>query len=428
MADRIHDVMRRVFSSGLPVGALRARPSWHRSASSFPHLVGRGFQCHEDGLVFFPTKEELLQAKPPGSAVWVGSSYLRKLPNKKGELVTTQKYSYFPSHASFWDHVYSRHKMGYLTGLYEVAAEHHPRVLYFDLDGKKPMKKHGNRFLSSLQHLVSWFFSVDDDQLEPVVLASANPDKFSVHVMYPQIQFSNYERQCEVLPTLLNAIHLLDTKTMQIDHTASGLPDTADGADTRGASQPELRDVVDRHPYMKFQLFRAPYACKLKGGEYKKETTLLPQTDFYMHDNLTGFITYVCPDFAAVTDPTMDQLTQHNSVLEEIRRMTIWRGPGLRFKGGHGGAGIPMADINSLYVPEFRQHLIRSTIDFRGLSYADQWSLGLRSINTMRASHFWSWFRLCGSCYTLMHRYESDPETRQRVLDAFLDWSKVPTQ
>merc|ERR1712151_964754 len=98
--------------------------------------------------------------------------------------------------------------------LHELVLEHQPRCLYFDLDGVPEHKDLHENIISWLQSFVRWFFSGDSlnwapEYPEPVVLRSSSPEKFSCHVVFPQIQFRDFAHQSDYLPFLLEALGAL---------------------------------------------------------------------------------------------------------------------------------------------------------------------------------------------------------------------------
>jgi hypothetical protein len=174
------------------------------------------------------------------------------------------KFSSFDNHWTCWDTISRYEKQGHMQGMHEVLVADAPRCLYFDVDGKAGYSELHHEIMNWLQMYVRWVFAGDrcewdEGDPQPVVLATDNPDKYSCHVVFPQIQFSNFAHQQQYMKLLLPALSKL---SVQLED---------------GEQIPILEKLVDHVPYTQFQNFRAPYACKLKDGQLRSHTQLRPE-------------------------------------------------------------------------------------------------------------------------------------------------------
>eukprot|EP00921_Rhytidocystis_pertsovi_P017521 GHVQ01027560.1.p1 GENE.GHVQ01027560.1~~GHVQ01027560.1.p1 ORF type:complete len:109 (-),score=12.90 GHVQ01027560.1:752-1078(-) len=78
---------------------------------------------------------------------------------------------------------------------------------------------------------------------------------------YPPFHlFADHNHQNAVVALLLKALDRLEDNPVLLYQ-----PATADNKMFGKTLFSDLREVVDRRPYSKFQAFRAPFACKLRG-------------------------------------------------------------------------------------------------------------------------------------------------------------------
>jgi len=134
--------------------------------------------------------------------------------------------------------------------------------------------------------------------------------------------------------------------------------------------------MVDPLVYNPFQILRAPWASKMSA-----QGTLLPSTMFIPScDDHTAFAGYV----DASIRRELPEPTPFRSKKQQKRS----------FKLGH-------ADINKLYLLKFEQERT-GTITFDS-SPVEIFRRALELMHPERACHWWSWFRLCGIVYRVMH-------------------------
>ncbi|CAD7956755.1 unnamed protein product, partial [Amoebophrya sp. A25] len=97
-----------------------------------------------------------------------------------------------------------------------------------------------------------------------VVLTSQDPKKYSVHVVFPQIQFDSRDAQKDYMILLQYAM------------------------------PPSLSDIVDLQVYSCFQLYRTAFAAKIctETGKLRPDTQLIPQ-NYFEDDEATAYPTYV---------------------------------------------------------------------------------------------------------------------------------------
>lgn len=388
--------------------AARQITQWSRSSRG-PNLwlPRRGFQRREYGLDWYPSKDALLEAG--ASPVLVAASYEYEAMDREGDgasLKTARKYASFPSHWEYWDTIREHEKHERPQNLHEIFNEDQPRCLYFDLDGHPSYKSAHKDIIRWLQLFVRWCFSGDrlgwmDTEPEPVVLSSSEPSKYSCHVVFPQIQFASYTQQCEYMPTILAAL-----PSLVVD---------IEGEE----SVPVLERLVDRVPYTKFQLFRGPYACKLKQGELRYETRLEPE-DYFRRDQLTCFAGYVDTDYALEL-PALSKLLEWNEELQichEKQSQRVFASRDTR------DSISSVYDQTTLFVERFQmRHRGASRLDLAGLTPLEQFEACLQHLHPDRAADWWSWFRISGVTYTLLEKYRADDVALARIWKAHMDWS-----
>lgn len=172
-----------------------------------------------------------------------------------------------------------------------------------------------------------------------------------------------------------------------------------------------LGQVVDRHPYSSFQLFRAPYACKLRASGYAAETALEPEA-LPHGSELALFASHCDAALAAPLVPLEARLA--DPLLEGI--------DGWRARASHGGCTTAPLDAIALWDPAFQQGRARR-IDLRSLHPVQQFEASLGHLHPQRATQWWTWFRLCGICCQLLEQYSHDQHLSDQTWAAFVQWS-----
>lgn len=380
-------------------GASLSRPRGSRSAAVDAwNRSPLGFQSQEYGLHWYPSKEALIQAGP--GPVLVGTPYeYRQAPGAPTR--QARKYSGFASHVDWWNCIEECNRHEKPQNLHEVLPAEGPRCLYFDLDGDPSYGPLHEQIVQGLSTFVRWFFSGDhlewgSGQPQPVVMRSSDPTKYSCHVVFPQIQFANHAEQRSYLGILLNALPALE---VQFD---------------KGEPVHILQLLVDRVPYMPFQLFRGPYASKLSDGRFRRETRLEPETIF-RGDPLACFAGHVDRHYALHLPPPARLLELNEEVRhfheEQLNRVRKWP------------EGISDLDMNNLYVADFHQ-CGGGTIDLAGLADYEKYEVALQLLHPDRASQFWSWFRISGVTFSMLEKYSGNREATNRIWDAHFEWSR----
>jgi len=382
-------------------------------AKAAPMRPRRGFQRFEFGLEWHRSLDELYASygagQVPKHSALVAATY--EYESKSVSLVEqplwreghrslvgqARKFSSFDSHEELWDQIQECQKKAQLHTFDEVLEESRPRCLYFDLDGDPAYNSHDDLIQDILRRYVRWFFGGDElgwdvQDPEPVALTSMRPTKYSSHVLFPQIQFKNYAHQCRYLPCLLRCaaaeVH----------------------AELEGEGEPHyiLKNLVDRAPYKKLQLLRAPRACKLQGGLLDPETCMEPQEPF-AGDELTFFASYVHEDYALEL-PTMQQLMDNNPSI--AKHYHCWAREGRQ-----------RDDL--LFSLDFHRPAIPDSLDLAALTDLERYEQCMPLLHPDRASDWSSWFRISGITATMLHKYEHDREACDRIWDAHCRWSST---
>lgn len=395
---------RKAANTGTRLGSSLLLPAYRRPL---------GFQKREYGLEWYPNRAALHESH--AGPVLVGASYEFEAPARPAaagaELRKVLKYSSFENHWDYWRCVESHLREGLPQNLHEVFPAQAPRCLYFDLDGSPDLKTSHAQITSWLQCYVRWFFGGDRrgweaGSPEPVVLTSANPTKYSCHVVFPQIQFSNYSHQAEYLPVLLSGLPALEVDLVG------------------GISVPILDRVVDRVPYSRFQTLRGPYACKLVGGQLLRETRLEPES-LFRSDPLAAFAGLADSDYALELPP-VELLLQENEELRHFyeRQLSGMASSASSFGPGwlYGSARVSPMDQANLYLSDF-QRRGGGVIDLAGLTEVEQFEEALRWLHPDRASQYWSWFRISGVVCRMLEEHCDEEEHRRRIWEAFFAWS-----
>mmetsp|Transcript_37133 Transcript_37133/g.78765 ORF Transcript_37133/g.78765 Transcript_37133/m.78765 type:complete len:477 (-) Transcript_37133:111-1541(-) len=386
----------------LPLFPIRAQQARLYTAKS-PHL---GFRRREMGLLWYPNKEELFQSLRPSplasSAVLVGSSYERLSGDRPSQ---ARKYSSFHSHEDYWRTIEEHQEDGLLHNLHEVLPYWTARKLYFDLDGEPSYRQAHSKIIKLLTSHVHRFFgglraewSIKD--MEPVVLATEDPTKYSAHVVFPRVQFKDHEEQSQYMQLFLGTLSMA-----RVD-----MPD--------GRSIPLLEQLVDTVPYMRFQMLRGPHACKLKDGQLVPETRLEPE-NLYRNDELSTFAGHADPDIRLDLPPPGEILAND----EELRHYHLEHKEQLRQSTGPGSGRVSIQDQVALFSPCYVMSHLGGTWDASSCTDVDKFEEALTLLHPRRATDWWSWFRISGVTYTMLVRYEGIPEVQRRIWDAHMKWS-----
>jgi len=287
-----------------------------------------------------------------------------------------------------------------------VLAADRPRCLYFDLDGHAKHKTNHETILGYLQQLVRWVFS--GDRLgwdatcpEPVALVSADPSKYSCHVVFPQIQFASHVVQNEYLRIILDALPALEVEFEE------------------GSCLAILEEVVDRVPYSCFQLLRGPYACKTFDGYFRLDTMLEPEGRMFRDDPLTCFASRAERGYALQLPPPPKLLEWNADLRHQVQTSAAQH----IVSAERPGTANPM-DLANLYLTRF-QRPDGGIINLAGLTDLEIYEEALHLVHHERASQFWSWFRLSGVTYSMLQRYKGNAEKTKRIWDAHNEWSRT---
>lgn len=370
-----------------------------------PRPLYQGFQAKEYGITWHRKAVSMVDNSHPG-AVYVGTDF--EYVGDNGRRRQAKKFAAFRDHDEYWDLITNVRKEGLRQNLHEIFSSHTPRCLYFDLDGPEHYRDNHTSIIEWLRQYVRWVLGGDAlgwDQSfpEPVVLTSSDPVKYSSHVIFPQVQFEDYFEQIEYMNILLRGLPAL-----QVD-----LQD--------GQAMPILERVVDHQPYMIFQNFRGPYACKLRDGELRLDSCLEPE-GFFRKDPLACFAGHVNPEHRLPL-PSVQHLLDANQELKRLceehdQRIHAaasgdWRGP---------WRPSPMDQAN-LFSREFQKPWCEGVIDLSGLPALEVFEQAWQWLHPDRASQWWSWFRLSGVTCRMLQRPGLDSAGRRRVWHAHCQWS-----
>lgn len=389
---------------------LRGIASMPRAAPGIQSAFG--FRKYEFGLQWYPKKEDALIARK--GEILVGASYEMIPKNYRGKRRQVKKFSAFPTHCDYWDTVLRHLKLQEPQGLFEALQEDQARCLYFDLDGRPELRGMHEDIIELLRAFVRWTLGGDDlgwaqEDPIPVVLSSPDPNKYSSHVLFPQIQFANYEHMRRYVELILKALPLL---TIEED----------------GRQVPLLASVVDCAPYMRFQLLRGPFACKLKDGLLRPDTCLVPDDEeYFRNDPLSCFAGYVDEDFN-LPMLTLEKLMEIKPELQETQLQTcdaVARVNGsIASLPDAGEWGPSLHDQTLLFVEEFQMQGCNRSQDLSCMNPVEVYETTLEMLHPGRASQWWSWFRICGVTYSMLERYNDDSEARDRIWQAHHNWSR----
>eukprot|EP00929_Paragymnodinium_shiwhaense_P121741 TRINITY_DN9411_c0_g1_i1.p1 TRINITY_DN9411_c0_g1~~TRINITY_DN9411_c0_g1_i1.p1 ORF type:complete len:683 (+),score=157.39 TRINITY_DN9411_c0_g1_i1:65-2113(+) len=357
-------------------------------------------QCY--GKTWYYSKLDMLMH--PTGPVWV-STPIKSLKNTRGQ---AKRFSTFESHRELLDFLDGCEARGVLHGINEVVGERMPRCLYFDLDGDPGLRDWHDSSVELLCLYVHWFFGGDAagwtaEQLEPTILVSEDPDKYSCHIIFPQIQFKDYDMQNQYMVHLLPALRAVEVSAQSEESSTS-------------SRLPLLETVVDKVPYTRFQNFRSLQACKLKDDSLQRHTQFKVQR-LFRGDRLTSFIGYVNPEYALPIG-TPQQLLEQNEPLRQFlqQQRAARRASGL--------GGTSPNDMFNLYCTTFQQPE-EATLDLSKCDDVEIFEKLLKLLHPSRASQYWSWFRLSGVTFTLLERHQDDPEARARIWAAHHSWSSA---
>uniref|UniRef100_A0A0G4HMM6 Uncharacterized protein n=1 Tax=Chromera velia CCMP2878 TaxID=1169474 RepID=A0A0G4HMM6_9ALVE len=454
-----------------PAAAAAMKKRQQDCASSAGRKGGGREERDREGLVFFPTKAHLIEAKPPPSSAWAAKS-LPKI--QKGVRKAVSSYTFFEDFESFFLFLQNAYDQQRPLPFFEVFPEDKPRCLYFDLDSSDAsFKGREMQHVKELTDMVRHFFCVDDAEiLEPNVLIANRPDKYSCHVRFPQISFANQRHQNDVLRLFLDTLYSGGKTNILTD----GDPELASASEKSGAmrakaftdrGRPEVNAVIDRAPYTSFQLLRAPFACKLRDGQPAEDSTLVPYTwPPWKNDERTFFASFVEPLYASPSATTdIEEICARREDVRTVRELhqrsrggtaALWgfvKRPG----SGAGGGG----DSLNLFSPQFvkgkglerkgeREGEKASSkrnkksspgamddledvsgtserVVLAGLSDVAIFRTLLNDLHPSRASDWYSWFRVCGICWTLLESGKASEEATADTWEAFFAWSKQYT-
>jgi len=351
-----------------------------KAAAALQNL--QGFQP-DDGEKFWHLRRDEAVAAACGARPLVATSYWARDENRSGEPRAVKKFSFFESYKEYHSYIQLCRASGQVQGLDEMLLHDQERVLYFDLDCKTDvtsLKAISSQIVEVLSCYVQWFFLLDKPAT-PVVLWSEQAEKFSVHVLFPEIQFPTHAHQMLYLPTLVQGMRLVEGKFSFI------------------------RALVDPFPYNKTQFFRGPYAAKLRPTGYDASTALIPG-NLFRGDPLTPFIGYCNPDYKLEL-PTLSEIVSQRASLHRQARMQR--------------DCVGSSDDMVLWDEEFVQNRDACLEDLRNMHEVDQFAALLPHLHPLRASHYWSWFRVAGVAARLMKMY---PALEEDVWQAFETWSQ----
>lgn len=363
-----------------------------------------GFRQGELGMEWFRTKDEVLKAGP--GPVLVGASY-EYTPRGEQGVKQARKYAGFGDHHAYSETVRACLRQETPHNLNEILQVASPRCLYFDLDGASSYGDWHSSIIIWLSNYVRWFFSGDrlewdESAPEPVVLRSKDPSKYSCHVIFPQIQFASHAQQREYMTLLLGSLRALQ---VEMDD---------------GETEPVLETVVDRVPYMPFQLFRGPYACKLKDGVLREETQFKP-LNVFRGDELTCFAGHVNRRYALELAPP-EQLLEWNEELRHYSQTNLERVAASGAAGGLGNYPVSHQDMACLYDMSFQRYGA-SYLDLAGRPNVEVYEECLKLLHPKRCMQFWSWFRITGVTYKMLEQYQHDAVCREQIWKAHCTWS-----
>ncbi|CAJ1367183.1 unnamed protein product [Effrenium voratum] len=307
---------------------------------------------------------------------------------------SARKFAAFASHEELWACIEQCNRLQRPQMFNEVLEEKTPRCLYFDLDGPAEHKRNHDFIIEHLQWYVETIFCGDMmgwSRPEPVVLQSNQENKYSSHVLFPQIQFKDFRHQNKYMKILLRGTGLCE---VNLDNNEKLLL---------------LKQLVDPSPYKSLQLFRGPFACKLHEEEVMLESSLQPEG--YFDDNeLTCFASYVHPDYALEL-PSPEQILESKQALRDLQedKQWAWR----------------QDKDPALFLEDFRKEPWSGELDLAGLPKVDKYEILLKNLHYARSDDWDSWFRITGITCNMLRVYEYDVEAQERIWAAHCDWSSM---
>mmetsp|Transcript_13003 Transcript_13003/g.29514 ORF Transcript_13003/g.29514 Transcript_13003/m.29514 type:complete len:449 (+) Transcript_13003:74-1420(+) len=357
------------------------------------------FSEREHGLFWHRNKDSLLSSSQrlPGS-VLVAAKY-GYIPRDGIEVREAQKYSSFNSHDEYWGGIEALKDLGVPHTWQEVIPAEAPRCLYFDLDGPVALKPHGSQLAHRLKQYIEWAFSHrragwGEGGLQMARLVSNTSKKYSEHILFPQIQFQDFETQSRYMGVLLKALPALQVEAQV-------------GSEKK--SIPILDQVVDKVPYMRWQHFRGPHACKLSEGVLVRESEFEPKL-YFNDDPLANFVTY-CNNDVALPLPSVEEMLEWNPEVKRFHKAPTAGGD----CSGH-------QDEVLLYSEEF-QKLGHGFFDAVERKDVDVYEAALVALHPKRASQWWSWFRVCGITCRLLEKHGRDSKLAARIWRAHHQWA-----
>eukprot|EP00922_Rhytidocystis_sp_ex-Travisia-forbesii_P050757 GHVS01075395.1.p1 GENE.GHVS01075395.1~~GHVS01075395.1.p1 ORF type:complete len:476 (+),score=66.37 GHVS01075395.1:45-1472(+) len=373
-----------------------------------------GFVREENSLLFYPTRDLLFEEHPPQSyicgKIFIAKDYFRKKNLNNSELKVVKKYSTVTSHRYLLSSLLQSHSLGHPFPLYEIIVEQQPRVLYFDIDGPISEKQSHRNIVNDISEIISAAFKLSVP-LRPTVLLSDTNQKYSSHILFPQLQFCNQSEQSLCIPLLFR---LISTRC------------------------PKLAALVDTKPYSSFQAFRAPFAVKLKHpttttttASKSNATTIAGRgvlliDKLFSDDPLTTFSTYLNPSYSAIPPSvrTADVILNNSAVIY-LRTKN-------EFKQINTNRSQPV-ESTGRYLDIYADEFVIKDEKARTVFYSSEdWVLSyerlLPLLHPSRCSHFGSWFRLARITYSLL-AFDAiqSPDLQRRVWSSWFGWSSVRT-
>eukprot|EP00397_Hematodinium_sp_SG-2012_P022945 GEMP01023813.1.p1 GENE.GEMP01023813.1~~GEMP01023813.1.p1 ORF type:complete len:257 (+),score=40.30 GEMP01023813.1:528-1298(+) len=162
-----------------------------------------------------------------------------------------------------------------------------------------------------------------------------------------------------------------------------------------------LEDVVDRIPYSRFQLFRCPWAAKLSSEGLQRDTMFVPPKDQFRNNPNTVFVGYTKSTYRRPLPPPIP-----------------WTPRVIARQGFRAG----LLDGNCLYLDRFLQ-TERDYVFHFDTDVAFSLRQALALLHPYRATHWWSWFRICGVIFRI-YEEQINRGSKDEVMEAFLQWSQ----
>eukprot|EP00400_MALV-I_sp_L67-5_P001132 gene1132-668_t len=373
--------------------------SGHRRAFS-------GFSKWEESMTWYPTRAEMEKAPEyTDECVIVAKSYLTdKIKKSTGEYQQVKKYSIFANYQDY----YKKISKTDVNAFHEVLPKQKPRCLYFDIDGKPVFKKLHDQIVGAMTHLVYWFFfrdraDVSHEDIQPVVMTTDSPNKYSCHMIFPQIQFKDQVEQNEYLATFFKCMS-------SISDDFSFLP-----------------RLVDKQPYGVFQCFRGPRACKVdsmsEDAKLIEDSTLIPK-EYFKGDKLTGFIGYVNPKYRILLEPLTDIVEQSDFKKAHYTDYIERTGSGDR----EFNEDVSRVSMLGLFVDEFVKDEPTQLLEVPVGDAADEFGIYLQTMHPDRAHHYLTWKYVSSVAFSVIDDRKDQPdfeEYKEKVMSSFLNWASA---